>query len=156
MASKVKELQEGDAAPEISLEDDNGERFRLSDLKGQEAIVYFYPKSDTPGCTTEACAFRDEFAHLKKRKAAVIGISPDTVAAQAKFKAKYQLPFKLLADREHTAAQAFGVWTEKSMYGRKYMGVERTTFIIGADGKIKKIFRKVKPAGHAAEVLAGL
>jgi peroxiredoxin Q/BCP len=156
MASKVKELQEGDAAPEISLEDDNGERFRLSDLKGQEAIVYFYPKSDTPGCTTEACAFRDEFAHLRKRKAAVIGISPDTVAAQAKFKAKYQLPFKLLADREHTAAEAFGVWTEKSMYGRKYMGVERTTFIIGADGKIKKIFRKVKPAGHAAEVLAGL
>jgi peroxiredoxin Q/BCP len=154
MASK--ELSEGSAAPEIVLAADTGEVFKLSDLKGQEVILYFYPKADTPGCTTESCGFRDEFAGLRKKKAAVIGISPDTVAAQAKFKAKYSLPFTLLADADHKTAEDYGVWKEKSMYGRKYMGIERTTFLIGADGKIRKIFRKVKPAGHAAEVLAAL
>ena len=152
----MPELKEGDAAPEISLATDTGEPFHLSSLKGQEVILYFYPKADTPGCTTESCEFRDEFAHLRRKKASVIGVSPDTVVAQGKFKAKYQLPFTLLADRDHQAAEAYGVWKEKSMYGRKYMGVERTTFLIGANGKIRKIFRKVKPAGHAAEVLAEL
>jgi peroxiredoxin Q/BCP len=151
-----KELKEGDIAPEISLPTDSGDQFRLSDLKGQEVILYFYPKADTPGCTTESCGFRDEFARLRRKKAAVIGISPDTPSAQAKFKKKYDLPFPLLADAEHKAAEAYGVWKEKSMYGRKYMGVERTTFLIGSDGRIRKVFRKVKPAGHAEEVLAEL
>jgi peroxiredoxin Q/BCP len=150
------ELKEGDPAPEIALQTDTGESWRLSSLRGQDVILYFYPKADTPGCTKESCEFRDEFAHLRKKKAAVIGISPDTPAKQAKFKAKFQLPFPLLADVDHKAAEDYGVWTEKSMYGRKYMGIERTTFLIGADGKIKRIFRKVKPAGHGLEVLAVL
>ena len=152
----MPELKDGDPAPEISLTDDSGEPFKLSSLKGQDVILYFYPKADTPGCTTESCEFRDEFSHLRKKKATVIGVSPDTVAAQAKFKAKYKLPFMLLADKDQEAAEAYGVWKEKNMYGRKYMGVERTTFLIGADGKIRRIFRKVKPAGHAAEVLEQL
>jgi peroxiredoxin Q/BCP len=156
MPAKAKELTEGTPAPEIVLPTDAGDEFRLSNLKGQDVILYFYPKADTPGCTTESCGFRDEFAGLRKKKAAVVGISPDTVAAQAKFKAKYNLPFTLLADADHKVAEAFGVWKEKSMYGRKFMGIERTTFLIGADGKIRKVFRKVKPAGHAGEVLAEL
>ena len=154
--AKPKQLQEGDPAPDITLETDAGEPFRLSSLKGQDVILYFYPRSDTPGCTTEACEFRDEFAHLRKKKTAVIGVSPDTVVAQAKFKAKYQLPFTLLADAEHQAAEAYGVWQEKNRYGRKYMGVARTTFLIGSDGKVKKIYNNVKAAGHAGKVLADL
>jgi peroxiredoxin Q/BCP len=150
------ELKEGDPAPEIALETDAGEPFRLSSLRGQEVILYFYPKASTPGCTTESCEFRDEFARLRKKRARVIGVSPDTVSAQAKFKARYELPFPLLADAEHKAAEAYGVWKEKSLYGRKFMGVERTTFLIGGDGRIRKIFRRVKPAGHAGQVLAEL
>ncbi len=149
-------LKEGAKAPEIVLETDGGEKFRLSSLKGKNVVLYFYPKSDTPGCTTEACEFRDAAAEFEVKDAVIVGVSPDPVPKQAKFKSKHGLPFILLADAEHKAAEAYGVWKEKSMYGRTYMGVERTTFLIGPDGKIRKIFEKVKPAGHAAEVLAAL
>jgi peroxiredoxin Q/BCP len=152
----MAELKEGSKAPAIKLETDSGAKFSLADHKGKNVVVYFYPKSDTPGCTTEACEFRDAFPNFGKLDAEIVGISPDPVAAQAKFKAKYKLPFTLLADVDHAAAEAYGVWVEKSMYGKKYMGVERSTFLIGKDGKIAKIFRKVKPAGHAAEVAAAL
>jgi peroxiredoxin Q/BCP len=152
----MAELKEGAKAPAIKLEADNGAKFSLADLKGKNVVLYFYPKSDTPGCTTEACEFRDAFPKFGKLDAEIVGVSPDPVAAQAKFKAKYKLPFPILADVDHAAAEAYGVWVEKSMYGKKYMGVERSTFIVGKDGKIAKIFRKVKPAGHAAEVAAAL
>jgi peroxiredoxin Q/BCP len=146
----------GAKAPDIKLPDDSGAPFQLSKLKGTDVVLFFYPKAGTPGCTAEACEFRDEHKAITRKKAVIIGISPDTPKAQAKFKTKYGLPFTLLADTEQAAANAYGVWVEKSMYGRKYMGIARTTFIIGADGKIKRIFEKVKPAGHAAEVLAAL
>jgi thioredoxin-dependent peroxiredoxin len=149
-------LKEGDKAPEIHLRSDRGEEFRLSNLKGQRVVVYFYPKADTPGCTTEACEFRDEGAQFKKKGTVVVGVSPDKPAAQAKFKQKYDLPFTLLADEEKAAANAYGVWKEKNMYGRKVMGIERSTFVIGADGRIEKIYGKVKAAGHAAAVLQAL
>jgi peroxiredoxin Q/BCP len=149
-------LQPGDLAPEIELPTDEGTMFKLSSLRGKEVILYFYPKADTPGCTTESCQFRDQAKSITKKNAVIVGISPDTTAAQAKFKTKYGLPFTLLADADHKAAEAYGVWKEKSMYGKKYMGVERTTFLIDAEGKIKKIFTKVKPDGHALEVLAEL
>jgi peroxiredoxin Q/BCP len=150
------ELQPGDPAPEINLLTDAGTPFQLSSLKGKEVILYFYPKADTPGCTTESCQFRDASPKITKKNAVVVGISPDTPKAQEKFKTKFGLPFTLLADAEHTVAEAYGVWKEKSMYGKKYMGVERTTFLIDAAGKIKKIYNKVKPDGHAEEVLADL
>jgi peroxiredoxin Q/BCP len=148
--------KEGAAAPEIQLETDSGQPFRLSNLKGKTVIVYFYPKSNTPGCTVEACEFRDSGKKFDKENAVVVGISPDPVKAQASFKTKYGLSFTLLADPDHKAAEAYGVWQEKSMYGRKYFGVARTTFVVSPDGKIKKIFEKVKPAGHADQVLAAL
>jgi peroxiredoxin Q/BCP len=149
-------LKEGSKAPDITLETDAGEKWKLSGMKGKNVVLYFYPKSDTPGCTTEACEFRDANADFARQDTVVIGVSPDPVKAQAKFRTKFDLPFALLADVEHAAAEKYGVWVEKSMYGKKYMGVERTTFVIGKDGKIVKIFNKVKPAGHAAEVLAAL
>jgi thioredoxin-dependent peroxiredoxin len=152
----MAELKEGSKAPEVKLLTDTGEELKLSSLKGKNVVLYFYPKSDTPGCTTEACGFRDADAKIQKLGAIVLGVSPDPVKAQAKFRSKFELPFTLLADPDHSAAEAFGVWVEKSMYGRKYMGVARTTFLIGKDGKIAKIFEKVKPAGHADEVLAAL
>ncbi len=152
----MAELKEGTKAPEIKLLTDTGEELKLSSLKGKKVVLYFYPKSDTPGCTTQACGFRDADAKIQKLGAIVLGVSPDPVKAQAKFRSKFELPFTLLADPDHSAAEAFGVWVEKSMYGRKYMGVARTTFLIGKDGKIAKIFEKVKPAGHADEVLAAL
>ncbi len=151
----MAELTAGKKAPDFTLETDTGEKLKLSSLKGQNVVLYFYPKSDTPGCTTEACEFRDAFPRFKGN-AVILGISPDPVKAQAKFRAKFELPFNILADVEHAVAEAYGVWVEKSMYGKKYMGVARTTFIIGADGKIAQIFEKVKPAGHAAEVEAAL
>jgi peroxiredoxin Q/BCP len=154
--SDMADLKEGAWAPEIELETEAGEPFRLSSLRGKKVVLYFYPKSDTPGCTTEACEFRDAEAKIAQRGAVVVGVSPDPVKAQSKFKTKYGLPFTLLADPEHKAAEAYGVWKEKSRYGRKYFGVERTTFIIDAAGKIEKIFTKVKPAGHAEQVLAEL
>ena len=149
-------LNVGDPAPDIQLHTDTGEAVRLSDWKGKRVVLYFYPKADTPGCTTEACEFRDDIQKFAKKGAAVVGVSPDKPAAQAKFKQKYDLPFTLLADEEKAAAHAFGVWKEKNMYGKKVMGIERTTFVIGPDGKIEKIYGKVKAQGHAAAVLAAL
>lgn len=149
-------IQEGATAPAFTAQTDTGETLQLSELKGKAVVLYFYPKADTPGCTTEACEFRDVFPRFGGADAVILGVSPDTPEAQAKFKKKYNLPFTLLADASHAIAEAYGVWKEKSMYGKKYMGVERTTFVIGPDGKIRKIFEKVKPAGHAAEVLAAL
>jgi len=149
-------LKVGDEAPEITVHTDTGEAFRLSDLKGKRVVLYFYPKADTPGCTVEACEFRDDVKSFAKKNTAVVGVSPDKPAAQAKFKQKYDLPFTLLADEDKAAAQAYDVWKEKNMYGRKSMGIERTTFVIGPDGKIEKIYHKVKAKGHAAAVLAEL
>ncbi len=149
-------LKPGDRAPEIELRTDSGEPFRLSSLKGKRVVLYFYPKADTPGCTTEACEFRDGIADFTGKNTVVVGISPDKPTAQAKFKGKYFLPFTLLADDEKSAAQAYGVWKEKNMYGKKVMGIERTTFVIGPDGKIEKVYSKVKAQGHAAQVLSDL
>ena len=146
----------GKSAPAFTLDTDTGERLSLRDLKGKPVVLYFYPKDDTSGCTAEACEFRDAFPRFDKSKAVILGVSPDPVKSHQKFKAKYELPFTLLADTDHAVAEQYGVWKEKSMYGRKYMGVERTTFIIDAAGKIAKIFEKVKPQGHAAEVEAAL
>lgn len=149
-------LKEGDSAPDISLDTDAGEHFQLFKLKGKNVVLYFYPRADTPGCTKEACAFRDDSKRFSKADTVIIGVSPDPSQAQAKFKGKFDLPFTLLADVDHKAAETYGVWKEKSMYGKKYMGIERTTFVIGADGKIRKIFPKVKVEGHAEEVLAAV
>ena len=146
----------GDHAPDFTVLTDTGGTLTLSDLQGTPVVLYFYPKDDTSGCTTEACEFRDLFPRFKRDKAVVLGVSPDPVTSHAKFKAKYELPFTLLADTEKAISQAYGVWKEKSMYGRKYMGVERTTFIIDAAGRIAQLFAKVKPAGHAEEVMAAL
>lgn len=149
-------LKVGGKAPEIKLQDDAGNPFKLSSLKGKTVVLYFYPKANTSGCTKESCEFRDLSDAFAGKDVVILGISPDTPKAQTSFKDKYALPFSLLADIDHAGAEAYGVWQEKSMYGRKYMGVARTTFVIGPDGKIKHIFEKVKPAGHAAEVLAAL
>lgn len=152
----MPQVQEGDKAPEIALNTDTGEPFKLSSLQGQNVVLYFYPKADTPGCTKEACEFRDTSPRLTKANTVIIGVSPDTSGAQAKFKQKFDLPFSLLADVNHEAAEAYGVWKEKSMYGKKFMGVDRTTFVIAPDGTVKKIFPKVKVEGHAEEVLAAI
>ena len=149
-------LKEGDPAPSVSLETDSGEPFELSSLKGKNVVLYFYPKADTSGCTKEACAFRDSSPKFTKANTVIVGVSPDVPKAQAKFKDKYGLPFTLLADVGHKTAEDYGVWKEKSMYGKKYMGVERTTFVIDPSGKIKKIFPKVSVEGHAEEVLAAV
>src|SRR5882672_1028556 len=149
-------LKEGDKAPDIRVQTDAGEAFRLSDLKGKRVVLYFYPKADTPGCTVEACEFRDDIKSFAKKDTVVLGISPDKPAAQAKFKDKFDLPFTLLADEERAAAEAYGVWKEKNMYGKKVMGIERTTFVIGPDGKIEKIYGNVKAKGHASQVLTDL
>jgi thioredoxin-dependent peroxiredoxin len=145
------QIQVGKPAPEIKTSE-----FSLAGLKGQQVVLFFFPKADTPGCTTESCEFRDAHKTFSKKNAVIVGISPDKTAAHAKFAAKYSLPFTLVADPEHAIAEAYGVWKEKSMYGRKYMGIERSTFVIDEQGKIAKIFAKVKPAGHAAEVLEAL
>jgi len=149
-------LKEGDKAPAIELETDTGEVFDLAAHKGETIILYFYPRADTPGCTVEACEFRDSSKKITKKGALIVGISPDTVKAQAKFKTKFDLPFILLADADRKVSEAYGVVKEKNMYGKKVMGIERTTFVIGPDGKIEKIYAKVKAQGHAAEVLSGL
>jgi peroxiredoxin Q/BCP len=149
-------LKPGDEAPDVHLRTDAGEELRLSDLRGKRVVLYFYPKADTPGCTVEACEFRDDSAAFADKDAVIIGVSPDKPAAQAKFKQKYDLPFTLLADEDKSAAQAYGVWKEKNMYGRKTMGIERTTFVISPAGKIERIFGKVKAKGHAAAVLETL
>lgn len=143
-------------APGFSLLSDTGEEVSLSDFKGQTVVLYFYPKDDTPGCTMEACDFRDLFPRFTRGKAVILGISPDSPRKHANFRKKYDLPFTLLSDKDHKVAEQYGLWVEKTFWGRKYMGVERTTYIIGADGKIKKIFSKVNPEGHAAEVEAAV
>lgn len=149
-------LKEGDAAPAIQVLDDKGAEFTLASLAGKNVVLYFYPKADTPGCTKESCEFRDTAAKFVAADTVIVGVSPDKSAAQSKFKAKFDLPFTLLADTEHAVAESYGVWKEKSMYGKKYMGIERTTFLIGRDGRIAKVFHKVKPEGHAEQVYAAL
>ncbi len=147
-------LSAGDKAPDFKLKNDDGEDVRLADFKGKTVVLYFYPKDDTPGCTTEACGFRDQTTDFSGKNAVILGVSPDTVASHVKFKKKFGLPFNLLADEEKKVVQAYDVWKEKSMYGRKYMGVERTTFIIDPKGKIKKVFPKVSVTGHVDAVFS--
>ncbi|MEP0235413.1 thioredoxin-dependent thiol peroxidase [Roseibium sp.] len=149
----MSELDTGTTAPDFDLEGDGGERIKLSSLLGKPVVVYFYPKDDTPGCTKEAIAFTGLMPDFSAIGATVIGISPDTAAKHDKFKAKHDLEVRLASDPEQNACNSYGVWIEKSMYGKKYMGVERSTFLIGADGKIAKIWRKVKVPGHAEAVL---
>jgi peroxiredoxin Q/BCP len=146
-------LDINDKAPDIKLEDENGKEVSLKDYTGKTVVLYFYPRADTPGCTKEACSFRDADRQMQKTGIVVLGASPDTPQAQKKFQEKYHLPFTLLADADKKLCNAFGVIQEKNMYGKKVMGVVRTTFIIGPDGKIKHVFHKVKPEGHAEEVL---
>jgi peroxiredoxin Q/BCP len=146
-------LTPGELAPDFTLPTDTGDDLTLSSLRGRPVVLYFYPKDDTSGCTTQACEFRDLFPRFAQDKAVILGVSPDGVKSHQKFKIKYELPFTLIADTEKVACQAYDVWKEKSMYGKKYMGVERTTFLIDANGRIARIFAKVKPAGHAAEVM---
>jgi peroxiredoxin Q/BCP len=157
MAKTIElKLKVGDVAPKFSVMTSGGGKISLADFKGQNVILYFYPKDDTPGCTKEACAFRDHFADFKKAGAAILGVSTDPVKSHDKFAEKFKLPFPLLADEDKKIVQAYGVWGEKSFMGRKYQGTFRVTFLIGSDGKIKKIWPEVKPEEHAAEVLAAL
>lgn len=144
---------EGDLAPDFQLPADDGGNVRLSDLRGQKVVLFFYPRADTPGCTKEACEFRDRNDEFTEKDAVILGISPDPVNAIRKFREKYDLPFQLLSDSEHTVAELYGVWKEKSMYGKKFWGVERSTFVVDEAGKIASARRKVRPAGHAQDML---
>ena len=157
MPTELKlKLKEGDKAPAFTATANGGASVSLASLKGKSVILYFYPKDDTPGCTKEACAFRDHFAEFRKKGAVVLGVSVDSVKAHDRFIEKSKLPFTLLADEDRQIVQAYGVWSEKAFMGRKYMGTHRVTFLIGPNGRIKKIWPKVKPEEHAAEVLAAL
>jgi peroxiredoxin Q/BCP len=149
-------LTEGQPAPDFTAETDKGETVALKDFAGKHVVLYFYPKDDTPGCTVEACNFRDNFSVLQNEDAVVLGISLDNVASHQKFRDKFELPFPLLADPDHTVADAYGVYGQKEFMGRQYMGVDRATFLIGPDGTLEKVWPKVKPDGHAGEVLAEL
>ena len=149
-------VEEGAPAPDFELQSDEGETVTLTALRGKPVVLYFYPKDDTPGCTTEACEFRDAYDRFREQDVEILGVSPDTEASHRKFKSKYELPFTLLADPDHQAAESYGVWKEKRNYGKTYMGVERSTFVIDADGKVAKAMRGIKPAGHAAQVLETL
>src|SRR2546422_11363473 len=149
-------LKVGDKAPDFNVSTDAGQKVKLSDFKGKKIVLYFYPKDDTPGCTVEACAFRDGIKEIKKRGAVVLGVSADSVESHKKFKSKFDLNFPLLADTDKNIIEAYGVWKEKSMYGKKYMGIERTTIIIDKQGKIAHIFPKVKVEQHYDEVLQAL
>jgi len=155
-AEHLLKLKEGDKAPAFTAQTNGGGKVSLADFKGQPVILYFYPRDDTPGCTKEACAFRDHFAAFKKKGAVVLGVSTDPVKAHDKFVEKFKLPFALLADENRQIVEAYGVWGPKSFMGRKYLGTHRVTFLIGGDGKIKKIWPKVKPEEHAEEVLVAL
>ena len=148
-----KMVKEGSTAPAFKTTDANGETVNLKDLRGHKVVLYFYPKDDTPGCTKEACSFRDAFSKFKKRGITILGVSPDSEKSHQKFVTKYNLPFTLLADTDHSIADAYGVYGEKKFMGRTYMGIHRTTFLIDEKGKIKKVFEKVKPEDHADEVL---
>ncbi len=143
----------GEAAPDFEVLDDAGETIHLSDYLGKEVVLYFYPRADTPGCTKEACAFRDDYSAYSDRGVVILGVSPDTVKKQAKFKLKFQLPFTLLADDDHKISEAYGVWGPKKFMGKEYEGVHRMTFLIDPEGKIKQFFEKVKPAEHSKEIL---
>jgi peroxiredoxin Q/BCP len=157
MAREIEmKLKAGDPAPEFSAAANGGGKVSLTDLRGKNVVLYFYPRDDTPGCTKEACAFRDHYAEFKKAGAAVLGVSTDSVKSHDKFVVKNKLPFTLLADEDKKIVQAYGVWGEKTFMGRKYQGTHRVTFLIGPDGRIKKIWPKVKPEEHAEEVLAAL
>jgi peroxiredoxin Q/BCP len=149
-------IAEGDKAPDFTLPSDAGDEVTLSSLRGKPVVLYFYPKDDTPGCTTQACGIRDAWGEFERTGAVVLGVSPDDERSHLKFREKYDLPFTLLADTEHEVAEKYGAWGEKSYLGKKYMGVSRSTFVIAADGTVKKIFPKVKPAEHADDVLAAL
>jgi peroxiredoxin Q/BCP len=149
-------LARGDAAPDFTLPDQNGKPVTLSKLRGRPVVLYYYPKADTPGCTTQACGVRDHRSDYEAAGAVVLGVSPDPPAMIAKFDAKHGLSFPLLSDERHEVAELYGTWVEKSMYGKKYMGMERSTFVIDADGRVTHVFRKVKPAEHDALVLGAL
>jgi thioredoxin-dependent peroxiredoxin len=149
-------VAEGKPAPDFELASDSGERVKLSALRGKPVVLYFYPKDDTPGCTTQACGIRDVYSDFRDRGAVVLGVSPDDEASHVKFKEKYSLPFTLLADPDHHVAEEYGVWKERNLYGKKSMGIERSTFVIDPDGNVAKAMRRVKPETHAADVLAAL
>jgi peroxiredoxin Q/BCP len=156
MAEEAQEVEAGDKAPAFSVPDQDGNRVALKDLKGKQVVLYFYPKDDTPGCTKESCDFRDSMAPIKKAGAVVLGVSFDGQASHQKFIKKFSLPFTLLSDEDKVVAKAYGVYKEKSMYGKKYWGIERSTFVIDSSGVLKAVFRKVKVDGHVDEVLAAL
>jgi len=149
-------VERGSVAPDFTLPSDAGDPVRLSALRGRKVVLYFYPKDDTPGCTAQACELRDALPRFDGVAAVVLGVSPDPVASHRKFREKHGLNFPLLSDEDHSVAEAYGVWVEKSMYGRTYMGIERSTFLIGEDGTVLEAWRKAKPAGHAAMVAAAL
>jgi len=156
MSDTETTLKVGDAAPDFEALSDTGATVRLSDYRGRRVVLYFYPKDDTPGCTTQSCGFRDAYPQIEEKNAVVLGVSPDGVKSHQKFKTKFNLPFTLVVDEDHSISLAYGVWGEKSMYGKTYMGVERSTFVIDADGNVAKVMRKVKPDTHADDVLAAL
>ncbi len=149
-------IEEGRPAPDFELTSDSGERVKLSDFRGKAVVLYFYPKDDTPGCTTEAREFRDAYEVFLERGAEILGVSPDDPVSHGKFKSKYELPFTLLADPDHRTAEAYGVWAERSMYGKTSMGIKRSTFVIDGAGNIVRAMIGIKPAGHAADVLDAL
>jgi peroxiredoxin Q/BCP len=149
-------VREGQAAPDFELTSDSGEDVRLSDLRGRPVVLYFYPKDDTPGCTKQACSFRDAYGEFEERGATILGVSPDSEASHVRFKEKFGLPFTLLADPDHEVAEQYGVWVEKSNYGRKSMGIKRSTFVIDAEGNVAKAMLGVSPDGHADVVLEAL
>jgi thioredoxin-dependent peroxiredoxin len=149
-------IEEGKPAPDFELPTDSGETIRLSELRGKPVVLYFYPKDDTPGCTTQACGIRDAYGEFERTGAVVLGVSPDNERSHVKFKDKYELPFTLLADTDHSVAEQYGVWGQKSFAGKKYMGVNRSTFVIDADGNVKRAMHDVKPASHADDVLEAL
>jgi thioredoxin-dependent peroxiredoxin len=149
-------VEEGKPAPDFELKSDSGETVRLSDFRGKPVVVYFYPKDDTPGCTAQACGIRDNFDAFGERGAVVLGISPDDESSHVKFKEKYGLPFTLLADPDHEVSERYGVWGERKLYGKTYMGVERSTFLVDSEGNLSHVMRRVKPDTHVDQVLAAL
>ena len=149
-------IEEGTQAPDFELRSDDGDTVKLSALRGRQVVLYFYPKDDTPGCTTQACGIRDAYGEFERAGAVVLGVSPDDESSHEKFREKYELPFTLLADTDHAVAERYGAWGEKKFAGKRYMGVKRSTFVIGEDGTVKTVMQNVKPATHADDVLAAL